>query len=44
MRFSLTSGAMRRSEQAPLGSVAHAPLSACGWTQIPTFDNEKPLG
>lgn len=44
MTKSLTSGATRRSEQAP-GLVAYACLPVGSWhNQIPTFDTEKPLG
>lgn len=46
MTITLTSGAMRRSEQALHGSSAYACLPVVGsWlNQIPTFDTEKPLG
>jgi hypothetical protein len=46
MTSALTSGAMRRSEQAHLGTSAYACLPVVGsWlNQIPNFDTEKPLG
>jgi hypothetical protein len=46
MKNTLTSDAMRRSEQALHGLNAYACLPAVGsWlNQIPTFDTEKPLG
>ena len=44
MTKSPTSSAMQRSEKALHGLTAYACLPGSWVNQIPTFDNEKPLG